>query len=628
MHYFQAAAFAALCVAPPAWAQRNQPLPEPYAIQGVRLALDEDAPRHTLLLQNGRIEAVLPADGEVGPQYRRLDGDGLVAVPAFVNLYSHAGFEMPEPNITQDDPLDTGKDVRIEMRTANRKGIQPSWSVADVWSLEAKDSEAHLKRGFGAIVSAPHGEILAGHSALALMNGAVTRRAVLRSDTFAHAAFRARGDGYPSTLMGYHAQLRQFLMDAAWQQQIAERRAQGLPAPRVAFDRNLEAALELLNGTRTLLCEAESARDIHRWIALADEFGLQIAIVGGREAWKARHVLADRNIPVVLTLDWPSEVEDPAGKGDQNAAEGEGDAQEQKPKDVAAGGGPQGAAAGPSGPTSTAPAKKKSPKADPWKYEEPLALRTERRKRWVALRDNALALHGAGVPIYFGSGSESSNWLLKRLRVLAEHGFDKDHLIQRLSQDAAVWLGAETDLGALAEGRAATFCLWTDDPFLEGSQVRYAFVEGEPTEFEVKDPKDAASEPSDASGEWIFDIGADVDVVMQLEMEEDGAVLGTWTGPDAPAPVLIDGQVEGNKITLETEIMMQGNPVLVTVKGTLDGDTFTGTARSKDASLGLEIPFEGQRTPDDTVHWHFDFTSDTPFEPASQYQCCTVQEPR
>ena len=55
-------------------------------MQGVRLALDADAPKHTLLIRGGRVESVLPADREFSAEYRVLDGDGLVAVPAFVEI--------------------------------------------------------------------------------------------------------------------------------------------------------------------------------------------------------------------------------------------------------------------------------------------------------------------------------------------------------------------------------------------------------------------------------------------------------------------------------------------------------------------------------------------------------------
>ena len=185
-----------------AFAQRNLAQTEPYAVQGVRLAIDEDAPTHTILMSAGRISAILPAGQSFGAQYRVLEGDGLVALPAFVDAHSHDGLKMPEPNVEQDDPLSTGRDVRIEMRQANRKGILPSFSAGDAWKLGQKESKGRLELGFAGLLSTPNGEILAGTSALSLMNGQPKRNAVLNGKVFSHAAFRARGDGYPTTLMG------------------------------------------------------------------------------------------------------------------------------------------------------------------------------------------------------------------------------------------------------------------------------------------------------------------------------------------------------------------------------------------------------------------------------------------
>ena len=60
----------------------------------------------------------------------------------------------------------------------------------------------------------------------------------------------------------------------------------------------------ILSGETVLLCDAESHRDMERWIKLSDEFGFEIAVSGGRDAWRLAETLANRDIPVVLTLDW------------------------------------------------------------------------------------------------------------------------------------------------------------------------------------------------------------------------------------------------------------------------------------------------------------------------------------
>ena len=75
--------------------------------------------------------------------------------------------------------------------------------------------------------------------------------------------------------------------------------------------------LAILNGERRLVCEAQTSRAIERWIRFADEFGLTIAISGGRDAWKVADTLAERDIPVFMTLDWGDEAKDPDAKDDK-----------------------------------------------------------------------------------------------------------------------------------------------------------------------------------------------------------------------------------------------------------------------------------------------------------------------
>ncbi|MEZ6020139.1 MAG: hypothetical protein R3F17_08570 [Planctomycetota bacterium] len=439
----------AAALALPAAAQRNLTLPEPYAITGVRMACDKDAPRHTLLLQGGRIEAVQPEDFSPGPAYRVLDGSQLIALPAFVDAFGREGLTLPENQVEQDMPLDTSEDVRVDMRLANRKGIRPALLSADFWNIDAKARETRLKGGFSAMLAAPHGEILSGRSALVLLNGGARRDAVLNPEVMGHASFRASGEGYPSTLMGYHAQFRQFFMDAGWQGELAERRAAGQDVVRAAFDPDLIEGRRYLAGELPLLCEADTARDILRWISLADEFGLHIGIAGGRDAWQVAGELAQRHIPVVLTLDWSDEPDDP-----------------DKPKDKKGGrerGGKGGAASGeeksegPETEGSKPEETKKDEKvkeSDPYTYTEPLALQRERRRLWELQRDNALRLREAGVQVVFGTGDGDLERLQKNLRTLTENGMASAELIQILSEDSARLLGATRDLGALAEGRA------------------------------------------------------------------------------------------------------------------------------------------------------------------------------
>ena len=114
--------------------------------------------------------------------------------------------------------------------------------------------------------------------------------------------------------MGAVAQLRQFFLDANRNAELERRRSAGKPGVRPPFDADLEAVAPALLKKRRIVCEAASPGDVERWVRLSDEFGFEIGLSGGREAWKRAALLKQRGIPVFLTLDWGEEIEDPHAK--------------------------------------------------------------------------------------------------------------------------------------------------------------------------------------------------------------------------------------------------------------------------------------------------------------------------
>jgi len=295
--------------------------PQLYAVRNVRLSAAPDALRLTLILRDGRIAAIQDAEKEPPPEARVIDGAGLIALPAFIDAYAFAGVATPVPTAERDVPPKPGADVLVDMREADRKGVEPSVRAADLFKLDAETAKQYRGSGFGALLSAPHGQLLSGTSMLATTRDAAARDATLVPLEFDHASFETSGPGYPGTLMGAVAQLKQFFLDALHYRDLERRRAAGKPTSRTAYDADLVAIQPALAKQRRVVCEAQGADDIERWIKLADEFGLDIAISGGRDAWKRATLLSAHKIPVFLTLDWGDEVEDPHAKDKKNEAE-------------------------------------------------------------------------------------------------------------------------------------------------------------------------------------------------------------------------------------------------------------------------------------------------------------------
>jgi imidazolonepropionase-like amidohydrolase len=295
--------------------------PQLYAVRNVRLSAAPDALRLTLILRDGRIAAIQDAEKEPPPEARVIDGAGLIALPAFIDAYAFAGVATPVPTAERDVAPKPGADVLVDMREADRKGVEPSVHAADLFKLDVETAKHYRGAGFGALLSAPHGQLLSGTSMLATTRDAAPRDATLVPLEFDHAGFETSGPGYPGTLMGAVAQLKQFFLDALHYRDLERRRAAGKPTSRTAYDADLVAIQPALSKQRRVVCEAQGADDIERWIKLADEFGLDIAISGGRDAWKRATLLSAHKIPVFLTLDWGDEVDDPHAKDKKNEAE-------------------------------------------------------------------------------------------------------------------------------------------------------------------------------------------------------------------------------------------------------------------------------------------------------------------
>jgi len=598
------------------WVNAQAPAsPIPTCIRNVAIDTSaDDAQLVTLILRDGRIAQILGADAATPQGMREIDGAGLFCLPAFVDAISYTGVQSPSPAIDQDKPVDVGADVRVDMRQANRKGIQPAFSAARALAIETKDSEAWREAGFGTAHINPARNLLGGTSCVAATREAAARDLVLRADAFSSAAFSASGAGYPQTLMGYIAQLRQFFLDAGRHAELQQRYAVQRPGARPAFDAELEAGGRILAGQSVLLCEAVSNRDVERWFKMSDRFGFKLALSGGRDAWRVAAEIAEREIPVLLTNDWGKEVKDPlAEKKDKkkgkkkDAAEPSEEDQEDPAgeKDVVE-------AAADADQEQTAAAEADEEEERSYTYDEPLAARIDRRKEWEKHRDCALRLHEAGVKIAFGSGAEKPSKLLENARAMVEAGLPREVALAAMTSEPARILGLAQRLGRVQAGFDANLTLWSADPLTdEKAKPVYIYVDGFETKYERPKAKGegdgAPAEGLDVSGNW--SVQSDEDdggepTRLALVMSEDGAVSGTLTTQnpqdESELTAEVSGSLKGNKLSLEAVITMGDMEVTLGYELEVDGDAVSGQLNIMVPAMPepMERSVSGSRIPD------------------------------
>ena len=286
-----------------------------YAIVGARIEIGNGKviEKGTVLLRDGLIEAV-GTDVKVPPEAEIIKGDGLTVYPGFIDTHTTRGVTAPDAQPVQDVAPDVSAGASPSMREANRKGIRPELRAGDYLTLTEDIAKPARSSGFTTALLLPAGGTITGVGALVNLNGLPRRDSLLRSDiamnftfhTGTGAAGEGRGGGYPGSLMGIMAFTRQTLLDARYYQMLQAAWAKG-GSRRPPSDETLAALQPVLSGTMPVLYDADSENEIRRALKMADEFGLKMMVSGGTEAYKTASLLAQRKVPVLVSLNFGPE---------------------------------------------------------------------------------------------------------------------------------------------------------------------------------------------------------------------------------------------------------------------------------------------------------------------------------
>lgn len=441
--------------APALAAQRNAP--STWAITNAKL-VPVSAPvieKGTIVVRDGLIVALganvaLPADARV------VDGTGLTVYPGLFDAFGTIGLATASAatggrggaggaTATLAALAAPAAPVRGgNGSTADQpRGVEPEVSAAEQVKLDDDALDGPRSAGIATALTVPAGGIFQGQSALINLAGSSAAAMIVRPNVAQHIAFSSgrgfgAGGGYPGSLMGVFAVLRQELIDA---QRYKELKAAYAKNPknmqRVEFDPSLESLLPALAGQQLVVMAANSQREIERALDLAREFGLKVMIAGGSEAYLMASRLKAENVPVLLSLNFPRRIAAPAADTDP----------------------------------------------------EPLRVLRER----VEAPKGAARLAAAGVKFAFQSGGLTT-WsdFDANVQRAVEGGLPADQAIRAMTSSPAELFGVSDRLGSLEVGKIANLTVTKGDLTDKAVRINQLFVDGRPIALHPPTPAGAA----------------------------------------------------------------------------------------------------------------------------------------
>ena len=383
-----------------------------------------------------------------------------------------------------------------------------------------------------------------GQSALINLAGETSQQMIVRSPLAMHVGFTPlRTGSYPGSLMGVFASLRQMLLDAQRYQkalEIYEQNPRGNRRPDL--DRSLSALIPVLEGKLPVVMYADRQREIERALDLAQEFKLRAIIAGGSEAATVAGQLRERNVPVLLSLNFPKRT------------------------------------------TAAAP------EADP---ESMRILRAR-----VEAQKTAGKLATAKVRFAFQSGG-LTNVADYRANVVKaiENGLSADEALRALTLRAAEILGVGDRMGSIETGKIANLTVTKGDLFDRNVRITNVFIDGRPVDLRAPTPAPAstgaAAPTADVAraaitGNWTIN----VDVQGQplpgtLVVRQEGSSLSGSIQTQVGSSEFSGGTFTGNAFNITAIMTIQGQAVQLTITGTVDGDHLSGTVQSQFGTQNL-----------------------------------------
>lgn len=246
----------------------------------------------TLVIKEGKVESV-KEKGNVPAQALEINLRGKTIYPSFIDLFSHYGINVPQPNklnITQSEQFNTSKAGAYAWNEA----LKPEINASEVFNTQETVASQYRGAGFGCVLTGNGDGICRGTTALVSTANVPPHFSILAQQVTSSFSFNkgSSKQNYPSSLMGSIALIRQAYFDGQWYKNQTKEKNVSL--------QHFSKVLEL-----PAIFDAGNKQNVLRAAAIAKEFkALYIIKTSGDEYQRVREI-KQTGFPIIVPVNFP-----------------------------------------------------------------------------------------------------------------------------------------------------------------------------------------------------------------------------------------------------------------------------------------------------------------------------------
>ena len=468
-----------------------------------------------------------------------LSADSLHVYPAFIDALSHTTIkkkeneERPKVKFPGSPPDDVA-------------GITPGKSAFDAIDATSGDISTLRELGFGISHVAPRGRMLPGQTAIISLSGKTKNEILLKENVANYTQLRSSPGVFPSTMIGVLTKFKELYKQAEGaNKHLTKYNSSPVGMQRPSYSDAITAMIPVTQKSQKVFFKAESAKDVHRVLALKKDLGFDLVLTDVKQVYPVIDKIKSSNTPVMVSLDLPKKPED----------------------------------------------EKEDEEEEELTDEEMEKLKERKAKAYEEYIGQLSALDEAGVAFGFSWIKAKPKKMQENIQTLIENGLDESTAIKGLTTVPAQILGISNIAGTAEKGKLGNLIISTAPIFEKDAKIKFMIVDGEVFEYEIKKKKKKSStgEEVDIAGTYSYEISQfDASGSFIITKEDDSYKVVMTDADDGSEIEATNVERDGNNLAFALKIEDEGFSMDVSVSLEFDEDDFEGNVSTDFGAAPIE----------------------------------------